>query len=234
MSCKPLSDLAFVPQNPASNSRFGCCRTPGFWPVSCCCIASGLLAIRSNLSLWFRTDRQFACLQAAFLPPASTFRVLASDAPANCDPSVQSGIRSACREAAPRVAAQRSSPRRRHRCRGTVRWGRHPLRHPIFLDCRDQAGSAGHRARPATVPTFTPTPDQWAAFAITEVTTRSFEAARRTDGKIAIDDDLNTPVFSPYTGRVTQRVRQARRRRAGRASRCSPSRRASSCRRRTT
>ena len=55
-----------------------------------------------------------------------------------------------------------------------------------------------------TVPTFTPTPDQWAAFAITEVATRSFEAARRTDGLIAIDDDLNTPVFSPYSGRVTR------------------------------
>ncbi len=55
-----------------------------------------------------------------------------------------------------------------------------------------------------TVPTFTPTPDQWAAFAITEVKPRSFEAARRTDGQIAIDDDLNTPVFSPYTGRVTR------------------------------
>ncbi len=54
-----------------------------------------------------------------------------------------------------------------------------------------------------TVPTFTPSPDQWAAFAITEVATRTFEAARRTDGMIAIDDDLNTPVFSPYSGRVT-------------------------------
>jgi len=55
-----------------------------------------------------------------------------------------------------------------------------------------------------TVPTFTPSPDQWAAFAITEVKTRTFEAARRTDGMIAIDDDLNTPVFSPYSGRVTR------------------------------
>lgn len=55
-----------------------------------------------------------------------------------------------------------------------------------------------------TVPTFTPTPEQWAAFAITDVATRIFEAARRTDGMIAIDDDLSTPVFSPYTGRVTR------------------------------
>ena len=55
-----------------------------------------------------------------------------------------------------------------------------------------------------TVPTFTPTPDQWAAFAITEVTTRKFEAAQRTDGMIAIDDDISTPVYSPYSGRVTR------------------------------
>ncbi len=55
-----------------------------------------------------------------------------------------------------------------------------------------------------TVPTFSPTPEQWAAFAISTVATRSFEAARRTDGTIAIDDDLSTPVFSPYTGRVTR------------------------------
>jgi len=55
-----------------------------------------------------------------------------------------------------------------------------------------------------TVPTFHPTPEQWAAFAITEVKPRSFEAARRTDGQIAIDDDISTPVFSPYTGRVTR------------------------------
>ena len=59
------------------------------------------------------------------------------------------------------------------------------------------------------MPTFTTTPDQWAAFAITEVTTRSFEAARRTDGMIAIDDDLSTPVFSPYTGRVTRVIAKA-------------------------
>ena len=55
-----------------------------------------------------------------------------------------------------------------------------------------------------TTPVFHPTPEQWAAFAISEVKARSFEAARRTDGQIAIDDDISTPVFSPYTGRVTR------------------------------
>ena len=69
--------------------------------------------------------------------------------------------------------------------------------------------TAPTRAEPVTEaayssPIFRPTPDQWAAFAITEVKTRSFEAARRTDGQIAIDDDISTPVFSPYTGRVTK------------------------------
>ncbi len=55
-----------------------------------------------------------------------------------------------------------------------------------------------------TTPTFSTTPEQWEAFSLAEVATRSFEATKRTDGQIAIDDDLSTPVFSPYTGRVTR------------------------------
>jgi cobalt-zinc-cadmium efflux system membrane fusion protein len=55
-----------------------------------------------------------------------------------------------------------------------------------------------------TTPVFSTTAEQWAAFSLAEVATSSFEAAKRTDGQIAIDDDLSTPVFSPYTGRVTR------------------------------
>jgi cobalt-zinc-cadmium efflux system membrane fusion protein len=36
-----------------------------------------------------------------------------------------------------------------------------------------------------------------------------FQDASETDGKIAIDDDLVTPVFSPYTGRVTKLIARA-------------------------
>jgi cobalt-zinc-cadmium efflux system membrane fusion protein len=37
-----------------------------------------------------------------------------------------------------------------------------------------------------------------------KVENQVFQDAAETDGKIATDDDLVTPVFSPYTGRVTQ------------------------------
>jgi cobalt-zinc-cadmium efflux system membrane fusion protein len=51
---------------------------------------------------------------------------------------------------------------------------------------------------------FTPTPQQWARLAIAPIAARTFRDAHQTDGSIAIDDDLNTPVISPYSGRVTR------------------------------
>jgi cobalt-zinc-cadmium efflux system membrane fusion protein len=51
---------------------------------------------------------------------------------------------------------------------------------------------------------FRPTPQQWAGFHIQAAEDRPFRPARDTDGKIAIDDDLVTPVFSPYSGRVVK------------------------------
>jgi membrane fusion protein, heavy metal efflux system len=51
---------------------------------------------------------------------------------------------------------------------------------------------------------FKPTDKQWATLKIQPVEDRVFQNAAETDGKIALDDDLVTPVFSPYSGRVTQ------------------------------
>ncbi|HEX6442438.1 MAG TPA: efflux RND transporter periplasmic adaptor subunit [Stellaceae bacterium] len=51
---------------------------------------------------------------------------------------------------------------------------------------------------------FKPTDEQWNALQIETVGTRSFRTERVTEGNIALDDDLNTPVFSPYSGRVTR------------------------------
>ena len=64
-------------------------------------------------------------------------------------------------------------------------------------------------APPATAVTassnsFKPTDQQWAGFKFADVKTAAFSASEVTDGKIAIDDDLTTPVYSPYTGRVTK------------------------------
>jgi len=57
---------------------------------------------------------------------------------------------------------------------------------------------------PAADNTFHPTPQQWAGFHVEQVKSMAFQPARDTDGRIAIDDDLVTPVFSPFSGRVVK------------------------------
>src|ERR1700692_4213340 len=49
---------------------------------------------------------------------------------------------------------------------------------------------------------YTPTPAEWASLTIEPVTGRTFRAETVTEGKIAVDEDKSTPVFSPYAGRV--------------------------------
>lgn len=49
---------------------------------------------------------------------------------------------------------------------------------------------------------YTPTPAEWASLTIEPVTERGFRAETVTEGKVAVDEDRSTPVFSPYAGRV--------------------------------
>src|SRR6476659_10543766 len=51
---------------------------------------------------------------------------------------------------------------------------------------------------------YTPSPAEWASLTIHPVTQRAFRAEHVTEGKIAVDEDRSTPVFSPYAGRVTK------------------------------
>src|SRR5690349_2246893 len=51
---------------------------------------------------------------------------------------------------------------------------------------------------------YTPTPAEWASLSIQPVIEKPFRAEHITEGKIAIDEDRSTPVFSPYAGRVTK------------------------------
>jgi cobalt-zinc-cadmium efflux system membrane fusion protein len=51
---------------------------------------------------------------------------------------------------------------------------------------------------------YTPTPAEWASLTIRPVTERAFRAEHVTEGKVAVDEDRSTPVFSPYAGRVTK------------------------------
>ena len=49
---------------------------------------------------------------------------------------------------------------------------------------------------------FRPTRQQWAGLRFEPVTIRTFRPEEVTEGSIAVDDDLTTPVFSHYSGRV--------------------------------
>ncbi len=57
--------------------------------------------------------------------------------------------------------------------------------------------------------TFLPTKDQTAGLKIASVSLMSFHSQQITDGKIATDDDTTTPVFSPFSGRVTRLIAKA-------------------------
>jgi cobalt-zinc-cadmium efflux system membrane fusion protein len=57
---------------------------------------------------------------------------------------------------------------------------------------------------PAPPGTFRPTEAQWSGLKIEPVRLVKFHAQELTDGKIANDDDLTTPVYSPYSGVVTK------------------------------
>ncbi|WP_428670179.1 efflux RND transporter periplasmic adaptor subunit [Reyranella sp.] len=53
---------------------------------------------------------------------------------------------------------------------------------------------------------FRPSETQWASLKLASVSQVSFRDERATDGKIAINEDTTTPVFSPYSGRVTRLI----------------------------
>lgn len=67
-----------------------------------------------------------------------------------------------------------------------------------------RAGEAPAKPPPAPPGTFRPTKEQWAALKIVPVQTRSFRTEQVTDGNIAVNEDTATPVFSPFSGRVTR------------------------------
>jgi cobalt-zinc-cadmium efflux system membrane fusion protein len=54
--------------------------------------------------------------------------------------------------------------------------------------------------------TFAPTEEEWATLQTERVLTWQFRPEQITEGNIALDDDLNTAVFSPYSGRVVRLI----------------------------
>jgi cobalt-zinc-cadmium efflux system membrane fusion protein len=53
---------------------------------------------------------------------------------------------------------------------------------------------------------FRPSDTQWASLRLAAVRQVAFRDERATDGKIAINDDTTTPVFSPFSGRVSRLI----------------------------
>jgi membrane fusion protein, heavy metal efflux system len=51
---------------------------------------------------------------------------------------------------------------------------------------------------------YHPSDAEWATLTIEPVVQRAFRTEHITEGKIAIDEDRSTPIFSPYAGRVTK------------------------------
>jgi cobalt-zinc-cadmium efflux system membrane fusion protein len=56
---------------------------------------------------------------------------------------------------------------------------------------------------------FKPTDQQWAGLRVLRVTPQNLAPQVVTEGRIALDDDVSTQVFSPYTGRVTRVIARA-------------------------
>jgi cobalt-zinc-cadmium efflux system membrane fusion protein len=59
-------------------------------------------------------------------------------------------------------------------------------------------------AAPAPAGTFRATPQQLKTLTVESVAVHAFVSEELTEGKIAVNGDRTTPVFSPYSGRVTR------------------------------
>jgi membrane fusion protein, heavy metal efflux system len=54
----------------------------------------------------------------------------------------------------------------------------------------------------AKLPRYVPSASEWASLSIEPLSERVFRAEHITEGKIAVDEEISTPIFSPYAGRV--------------------------------
>jgi membrane fusion protein, heavy metal efflux system len=63
---------------------------------------------------------------------------------------------------------------------------------------------APERSKRSNTPSFFPTAAQWATLTVEPAQQRVFRSEHVTEGKIAVDEDRSTPIFSPYAGRVTK------------------------------
>ncbi len=77
---------------------------------------------------------------------------------------------------------------------GFTQFGQTPKKDSLELSSQSRKGGQ----------TFTPSPSEWATLTVEPVCDKIFRAEHVTEGKVAVDEDRSTPVFSPYAGRVTK------------------------------
>lgn len=73
----------------------------------------------------------------------------------------------------------------------------------LFAGAKEKHSEVSSQSR-KNAQNFTPSPSEWATLTIEPVNAKSFRAEYITEGKVAVDEDRSTPVFSPYAGRVTK------------------------------
>lgn len=73
----------------------------------------------------------------------------------------------------------------------------------LFAGAKEKHSEVSSQSR-RNAQNFTPTPSEWATLTIEPVNAKNFRAEYVTEGKVAVDEDRSTPVFSPYAGRVTK------------------------------
>ncbi|QOZ46635.1 efflux RND transporter periplasmic adaptor subunit [Bradyrhizobium sp. CCBAU 53340] len=74
----------------------------------------------------------------------------------------------------------------------------------LFAGAKEKKNSEVSSQSRKNAQNFTPTPSEWATLTIEPVKAKTFRAEYVTEGKVAVDEDRSTPVFSPYAGRVTK------------------------------
>jgi cobalt-zinc-cadmium efflux system membrane fusion protein len=84
---------------------------------------------------------------------------------------------------------------------GVVVVGGIMLLRPATPPQRNSEVSSQSRKNPTR---YVTTPAEWASLTFEPVSARAFRAEHVTEGKIAVDEDKSTPVFSPYAGRVSK------------------------------
>jgi cobalt-zinc-cadmium efflux system membrane fusion protein len=76
----------------------------------------------------------------------------------------------------------------------------------LFNGGPSNAVARPEKAIPEADGAFHPSDTQWSSLKLTPVRQVAFRDERATDGKIAINEDTTTPVFSPYSGRVSRLI----------------------------